>query len=142
VLLGLFVLMKAASYWFDRYDLVVKDSPRISGGTYTDINAILPAKLILFVIAIICALLFFATVVTRNWLAPALGFGLLVVSAVVIGGVYPLFVPQFQGKPSEPDKEGPYIARKIESTLQAHHPRKNQPGGQHRGSRPSAGAGG
>ncbi len=120
VLLGLFVLMKAASYWYDRYDLVVKDGPRISGGTYTDINAILPAKLILFVIAIICALLFFATVVTRNWLAPALGFGLLVVSAVVIGGIYPFFVQQFQVKPSEPDKEAPYISRNIAATLQAY----------------------
>ncbi len=120
VLLGLFVLMKAAAYWFDRYELVVKDGPRISGGTYTDINAVLPAKLILFCIAIICALLFFATVLTRNWLAPALGLGLLVLSAVVVGGIYPFFVQSFQVKPSEPDKEAPYIQRNIDATLKAY----------------------
>ncbi len=120
VLLGLFVLMKAAAYWFDRYELVVKDGPRISGGTYTDINAVLPAKLILFSIAIICALLFFATVVTRNWLAPALGFGLLVLSAIVVGGIYPFFVQSVQVKPSEPDKEAPYIQRNIDATLKAY----------------------
>jgi uncharacterized membrane protein (UPF0182 family) len=120
VLLGLFVLMKAASYWYDRYALVTKSGDRISGGTYTDINALLPAKLILFCIAIICALLFFATIVTRNWLAPAIGFGLLVVSAVVIGGIYPFFVQSVQVRPSEPDKEAPYIQRNIESTLKAY----------------------
>ena len=120
VLLGLFVLMKAASYWFDRYDLVVKDGPRISGGTYTDINALLPAKLILFCIAIICALLFFATIITRNWLAPGLGFGLLVLSAVAIGGIYPFFVQSVQVKPSERDKEAPYIERNIQATLKAY----------------------
>jgi uncharacterized membrane protein (UPF0182 family) len=120
VLLGLFVLMKAAAYWFDRYELVVKDGPRISGGTYTDINAVLPAKLILFCIAIICALLFFATVVTRNWLAPALGFGLLVLSAIVVGGIYPFFVQSVQVRPSEPDKEAPYIQRNIDATLKAY----------------------
>jgi uncharacterized membrane protein (UPF0182 family) len=120
VLLGLFVLLKAAAYWFDRYALVVKDGDRISGASYTDVNALLPAKLILFVIAIICALLFFATVVTRNWLAPALGFGLLVLSAIVIGGIYPLFVQSVQVHPSEPDKEAPYIQRNIDATLKAY----------------------
>jgi uncharacterized membrane protein (UPF0182 family) len=120
VLLGAFVLMKAAAYWFDRYGLVVKSGDRIDGATYTDVNALLPAKLILFVIAIICALLFFATVITRNWLAPALGFGLLVLSAIVIGGIYPFFVQQFQVHPSEADKEAPYIQRNIDATLKAY----------------------
>ena len=120
VLLGLFVALKAVAYWFDRYGLVVKDGSRISGATYTDVNALIPAKQILFVIAIICALLFFATVVTRNWLAPAIGFGLLVLSAVVVGGIYPAFVQSVQVHPSEPDKEAPYIQRNINATLKAY----------------------
>ena len=120
VLLGLFVALKAVAYWYDRYGLVVKDGARITGATYTDVNALIPAKQILFVIAIICALLFFATVVTRNWLAPGLGFGLLVLSAVVVGGIYPAFVQSVQVHPSEPDKEAPYIQRNINATLKAY----------------------
>jgi uncharacterized protein len=120
VLLGLFVLLKAVAYWFDRYGLVIKDGSRITGATYTDVNALIPAKLILFAIAIICALLFFATAVTRNWLAPAIGFGLLVLSAIVVGGIYPAFVQSIQVHPSEADKERPYIARNIDATLKAY----------------------
>jgi hypothetical protein len=120
ILLGLFVLLKAVAYWFDRYELVVKDSPRISGATYTDINAVLPAKNILVWIALISAVLFFATVVTRNWLAPGIGFGLLVLSAVILGGIYPAVVQQFQVKPSEPVKEAPYIQRNIDATRTAY----------------------
>jgi len=120
VLLGLFVLLKAAAYWFDRYGLVIKDNQPITGATYTDVNALLPAKQILFVIALICAVLFFATVFTRNWLAPAIGFGLLVVSAIVIGGIYPAFVQSVQVNPSVADKEAPYIQRNINATIQAY----------------------
>ena len=120
VLLGLFVALKAAAYWFDRYGLVVKDGSLITGATYTDVNALIPAKQILFVIAIICALLFFATAITRNWLAPGLGFGLLVLSAIVVGGIYPAFVQSVQVHPSEADKERAYIARNIDATLKAY----------------------
>ena len=78
VLLGLFVLLKAVAYWLDRYGLVGQGRRPVTGVTYTDVNAVLPAKLILSIIALICALLFFVTVVRRNWLAPALGLALLV----------------------------------------------------------------
>ena len=120
VLLGLFVALKAVSYWYDRYGLVLTDGNRFTGANYTEVNALIPAKDILFVIAIICALLFFATVFTRNWLAPGLGFGLLVLSAVVVGGIYPAFVQSIQVNPSEADKEAPYIQRNIDATLKAY----------------------
>jgi uncharacterized integral membrane protein len=106
VLLGLFVALKAVAYWYDRYGLVTQaDGNRITGATYTDVNALIPAKEILFVIAIICALLFFATVVTRNWLAPGLGFGLLVLSAVVVGGIYPAFVQSSRSTRARPTRK-------------------------------------
>ena len=38
--------------------------------TYTDEHAVLPAKNILMVIALICAVLFFANVWRRTWLLP------------------------------------------------------------------------
>jgi len=120
ILLGVFVLLKAVAYWLDRYGLVIKDSGRISGATYTDVNAVLPAKNILVWIALISALLFFATVVTRNWMAPGIGFGLLVLSAVIVGGLYPGVVQRFQVRPSESQKEAPYIQRNIDSTREAY----------------------
>ncbi len=127
VLLGLFVLLKAVSYWLDRYDLVVADGsrftgagPRLTGAGFTDINAILPAKNILLWIAVVCAILFFANVFRRTWQLPVIGLGLLVLSAVVIGGIYPAIVQQFQVRPSEPVKESPYVQRNITATRDAY----------------------
>ena len=101
VLFGLIVLMKAVAYWFDRYALALKENKLITGATYTDINATLPAKAILAGIAVICALLFFANIVRRSWLLPAAGTALMVVSSLLIAGIYPGAVQQFQVKPSE-----------------------------------------
>ncbi len=120
VLLGGVVLLKAVAYWFDRYALALKESKLITGLTYTDVNAVLPAKAILAAIAVICALLFFANIVRRSWVLPAAGTALLVVSSILIAGLYPGAIQQFQVKPSESSKEAPFIQRNIDATRTAY----------------------
>ena len=120
VLLGTVVLLKAVAYWFDRYALALKESKIITGLTFTDVNAVLPAKAILAGIAVVCALLFFANIVRRSWVLPAAGTALLVVSSVLIAGLYPAAIQNFQVKPSESSKEAPFIQRNIESTRAAY----------------------
>jgi uncharacterized membrane protein (UPF0182 family) len=124
VLLGLFVSLKAVAYWLDRYGLAVKSSNlRTSDWTglrYVDANAYLPAKTILFSIAVICALLFFATLWRRTWSLPLIGFGLMVLSAILIGGLYPAIVQKFQVQPNEAAKEQPYIQKNIDATREAY----------------------
>jgi len=119
VLIGLVVLLKAGAYWLDRFALALKDNKLITGLTYTDVNALLPAKAILAGIAAICSLLFFANIVRKSWLLPAAGTALLVVSSVLIAGVYPAAIQQFQVKPSESSKEAPFIQRNIDATRDA-----------------------
>ena len=120
VLLGAFVLLKAAAYYLDRYELMLTDHEKFTGASYTDVHAVLPAKNVLIVIALICALLFFANIWRRGWELPALALGLLVFSAVVIGGIYPAVIQQLRVKPSEPVREGPYIQRNIDATRDAY----------------------
>ena len=120
VLLGGVVLLKAVAYWFDRYALALKENKLITGLTYTDVNAVLPAKAILAAIAVVCALLFFANIVRRSWVLPAAGTALLVISSVLIAGIYPGAIQQFQVKPSESSKEAPYIQRNIDATRSAY----------------------
>ncbi|CAB4799286.1 unannotated protein [freshwater metagenome] len=120
VLLGVLVLVKAAAYWLDRYALALKDGKLITGLTYTDVNAVLPAKAILTGIAIICSLLFFANIIRRSWVLPAAGVALLGISSLLISGVYPSIIQQFQVKPSESSKEEPYIQRNIDATRAAY----------------------
>ncbi|TVL94039.1 UPF0182 family protein [Streptomyces sp. SAJ15] len=125
VLLGIFVALKAVAYWLDRYGLAVKESDfkatdSWTGLRYVDANAYLPAKTILFCIAVICAGLFFATLWRRTWQLPVIGFGLMVLSAVLIGGLYPAIVQKFQVQPNEQAKEAPYIKKNIEATRKAY----------------------
>ncbi len=120
VLLGVFVLAKGGDYWLDRYDLVHQGGQLITGMTYADQHAVLPAKNILMGIAVICAVLFFLNVWRRTWLLPSVGLALLALSAVLLGLIWPGVVQQFQVKPSEADKEEPYIAANIRATRSAY----------------------
>ncbi|MFJ3638578.1 UPF0182 family protein [Streptomyces sp. NPDC090108] len=125
VLLGVFVALKAVAYWLDRYGLAVKSSDFKTTGNWTglryvDANAYLPAKTILFCIAVICALLFFATLWRRTWQLPVIGFGLMVLSAVLIGGLYPAIVQKFQVQPNEQAKEAPYVQKNLKATREAY----------------------
>ena len=47
-------------------------NPTFTGATYTDLNAVMPAKLILLFISIICAAAFFVAVFRRNLQLPAI----------------------------------------------------------------------
>jgi uncharacterized membrane protein (UPF0182 family) len=120
VLLGVLVLIKAVAYWFDRYDLALHQGSLFTGLGYTDVNALLPAKAILAGIAVICAFLFFANIIRRSWVLPAAGVVLMVVSSLLIAGIYPAFIQQFTVKPSESNKEAPYIQRNINATRAAY----------------------
>jgi uncharacterized membrane protein (UPF0182 family) len=139
-----FLTLKAVAYWLDRYSLAVRSGglgsgaaaatgsasggsgATASGGSgwtgldYTDVHAFLPAKTALCAIAVICALLFAGAVWRRDWSLPLVGLGLLGLSAVVIGGVYPALVDRFQVRPHLTAKEEPYLQRNIDATRAAY----------------------
>ena len=120
VLLGVFVLLRAGSYWLDRYGLVFSNRGYTFGASYTDVNAVKTALTILTVISVICAVLFFANIAFKNTMIPVASLGLLVLSAVVVGTAYPEIVQRFQVDPNEQRLESPYIERNIESTREAY----------------------
>ncbi|MFL6135376.1 MAG: UPF0182 family protein, partial [Nocardioidaceae bacterium] len=120
VLAGFFVLFKALDYWLDRYDLTHGDGGLFTGIGFTEKNAVLPSKTILTFIAVICALVFFANVFRRTWLLPAVGLVLLVISSILLGVIWPGIVQQFQVRPSEPDREAPFLAKNITATREAY----------------------
>lgn len=120
VLAGVFVLLKAVAYWFDRFELLFSDRSDIfTGATFTDLNAVMPAKLILLFISIICAAAFFAAVFRRNLQLPAIATVLLILSSVLIGAAWPQVLQQFVVAPNAIDKEAVPIQRNIDATRQA-----------------------
>ncbi len=119
ILGALIALTRAASYWLDRYSLSNQEGSLLTGITYTDANAVLPTKAILAVAAVMCAGFFLAAIWSRSWRLPLTGVALLVVTAVVVGGIYPALIQSLRVKPSEKALEAPYIERNITATRTA-----------------------
>lgn len=122
-LVAIFLVLKAAAYWLDRFGLAVKSEPLVQGFTgltYVDANAVVPSLTILTFVALLVAALFVVNIFVRNWILPAIGLGLLILTSVIIGGIYPAIVQQFQVRPSELVREQPYIAHNIAATRGAY----------------------
>ena len=121
-LVGTLVLLKAGAYWLDRYELLshTRTGKPFTGAGYTDINAVLPAKMILLAIALICAVAVFSAIFLRDLQIPAVGLVLLLLSSVIIGAGWPLIVEQFSVKPNAAQKESEYISRSIAATRHAY----------------------
>src|SRR6516162_2931318 len=121
-LVGTLVLLKAVAYWLDRYELLshTRAGKPFTGAGYTDINAVLPAKLILMAIALICAAAVFSAIAFRDLRIPAIGLVLLLLSSLIVGAGWPLIVEQISVKPDAARKESEYISRSIVATRQAY----------------------
>ncbi len=121
VLAGLFLLLRGIDYWLGRFALSTKTSNLITGLTYTDAHAVLTARGVLAGIAIIVAVLFVVTAVLDRWrLIPLYGVALLVVSAIVVGGIYPAAVQRFKVTPSARALEAEFIQKNIDATRDAY----------------------
>src|SRR6185312_11809341 len=121
-IVGTLVVLKAIAYWFDRYELLshTRSGKPFTGAGYTDINAVLPAKLILMAIAVICAVAVFSAIVLRDLRIPAIGIVLLLLSSLIVGAGWPLVVEQISVKPNAAQKESEYISRSITATREAY----------------------
>jgi uncharacterized protein len=119
---GVLILLKAFAYWLDRYELLsnTRAGKPFTGAGYTDINAVLPAKMILLAIAVICAVAVFSALVLKDLRIPAIGLALLVLSSLIIGAGWPMVVEQFSVKPNAAQKESEYISRSITATRHAY----------------------
>ena len=111
ILVGVLVLLKAVAYWWTGMSSVAyaRRQP-FTGAGYTDINAVLPAKMILMAIAVICAAAVFSAIVLRDLRIPAIGLVLLLLSSLIVGAAWPLIVEQISVKPNAAQKEREYIS--------------------------------
>jgi uncharacterized protein len=122
-LVAVFVLLKAIAYVLDKRALLLDHNEKIGvyGAGYTAVNALVPAKEILSYISVVVAIaiVVFSNAMMRNLLWPGVSLGLLAVSAIAIGGIYPWSVQTFSVNPSLRDKEAPYIKHSIDATRDA-----------------------
>jgi len=119
VLAGLIVASKAFDYWLSIFELDFSPRGQVTGASYTDIHAQLPAYQILIFIALATGVALLFNIRFKGWRLPAVSLGVWVAASVLVGGVYPGLVQQFQVNPNELQAESPYIKRNIETTRKA-----------------------
>ncbi len=121
VIAALFLLLRAIDFWLGRFSMTTGQSRLITGLTYTDANASVHARGVLAAIAAIIAILFLvAAFMEKARLLPLYGLALLIVSAIVVGELYPAAIQRFRVTPSQQTFELPYIKRNIDATRMAY----------------------
>ncbi|PAK63192.1 hypothetical protein B9K00_12655, partial [Staphylococcus caprae] len=69
---------------------------------------------------VLVAVLFLATASAHRWRLPLVGTAMLVVVALVAGGLYPWIVQRFQVVPNEQAAQSQFIQRNIDATRYAY----------------------
>jgi uncharacterized membrane protein (UPF0182 family) len=119
VLLGLLALVKAAQYWLGTYSLNFSERGVVTGASYTDVNAHLPALRLLAIISVVSAVLFLVNIRFRRLSLPLAAVAIWIGFAFLAGGVWPWWVQRFVVDPQEQVREQEFIERNIEATRAA-----------------------
>jgi len=119
VILAVMALVKTAQYYLDRFNLDFSSRGVVTGASYTDVKAQLPALNLLIFISIVAAGLFIWNIWRRGWVLPIIAVGLWGFVSIVIGTIYPAGVQKFRVEPNEFQNEQQYIDRNIAATRDA-----------------------
>ena len=120
---ALFALVLAAwawGYWLDRFLLNFSPRGTVTGASYTDVNAELPALNLLLVVALVSIVLVAINVRQRGFLLPGAAVGLLLLGSIFLQGVYPAAIQRLQVEPQELARETEFIGRNLEATREAY----------------------
>lgn len=112
--------LKAWGYALNAYQLVYSPRGVAFGASYADVHANLPALRVLLVLAIAAAVLALVSVFRRVLVQLVSGMVLMAIASVLLGVAWPTVVQNFVVKPSEIQKETPYIRYNIASTRRAY----------------------
>ena len=116
----LYLLIQGASLWLDQYLTMTSSSGLFTGATYSDVYAAIPGLQILALISAVVALLFLVAAFVGKWRLPVIATGLMVVSSLILGGLFPWAIQTFQVVPNERTLEAPYIDRNLSATRAAY----------------------
>jgi uncharacterized membrane protein (UPF0182 family) len=120
VLLGAYFAVKAWSYALDRYLLLYGDNGVVVGASYTDIHVELPVLWLLIGLSIVAAVACVANLRPRGLKLPIAAAALVFGGSFVMSGLIPGLFQRVFVKPTELEREKPYIARNIALTRQAY----------------------
>ncbi len=112
--------LRAWGYWLDRYELNFSERGTVTGASYTDVNAELPALYLLLVISVVAIALVAWGARQGSFTLPAIALGLLVAGSLLLQGAYPAVIQRLRVEPQELDREQPYIEANLAMTRAAY----------------------
>lgn len=119
ILVAAYLSLQAVSLWLDQYSTVTTSGSLFTGANYTDANAVIPGLQILALISGVVAIAFLVTAFIGRWRISIIATSLLVVSSLVVSGLYPWIVQTFQVVPNERTLESKYLQHNIDATRSA-----------------------
>jgi uncharacterized membrane protein (UPF0182 family) len=120
ILIGLFLVVKAAGYHLDSFDLLYSPRGVAYGASYADIHGSLPALRLLTVFSMLAVLLCIAQIFRPGYKYLLLGVGGLIVVHALGLNVYPVLLQRFRVAPNEAAAERLFIERNIKFTRLAY----------------------
>ncbi|MDR6939253.1 UPF0182 family protein [Arcanobacterium hippocoleae] len=120
ILAALFTVAVGAQFWLARYDLLLGNNSRFAGASFTDINAAKPGLTILTISVLLVAALFVYAAFRNSWKPAVVGVAATVAANLVLTGLYPFLVQNFQVDPNAAELESEYIQRNINATRKAY----------------------
>jgi uncharacterized protein len=119
VLLAAILAVRAWGYWLDRYNLLYSDRGTVTGASYTDVNAELPALYLLLGVSAIAIVLVLMAIRRRGFLLPGAAVVLLIVASIILQGAYPAAIQRLRVDPQELAREQEFIANNLAATRTA-----------------------
>ena len=119
VTVAIYLSLQGVSLWLDQYSTMTNSSGLYTGATFSDVSAKIPGFQIMALISLVVAALFLITAFIGRWRISVMGTALMVISSIVLGGLYPWIVQTFQVVPNERTLEAEYIKRNIAATRAA-----------------------
>ncbi|MDQ4130382.1 MAG: UPF0182 family protein, partial [Actinomycetota bacterium] len=120
LLLALVLAAQGWGYWLDRFELNFSPRGQVTGASYTDIHAELPALNLLLVVTAVAILLVLVNIRRRGWLLPGVAIALLVFFSVILQGIYPEVIQRLRVDPQELPREQRFIERNLAATRAAY----------------------
>lgn len=115
VLLALLAVVRAGTYFLDRYELTTSGG-LVTGAGHTDVHARIPALGVLVLASLTAAVLLALNLRRRGWGLPLAAVSVWALTSLVVGTIYPALVQRFSVEPAESERELALLERNIDAT--------------------------
>ena len=119
IIAAIIMFTLAAGHWIDRWELVLSESGVVYGAAYADVNARMPALLIMTIVAAVGGVLMIVNAYQRGIRVMVGAVALWVLMSLILTVGWPNALQRFAVNPNEFTREAEYIERNINLTRKA-----------------------